>query len=473
MEATLSHSIAAPSHSEVSRPAAARVAVATLFLINGALIATWVSRIPAIQVAHGLSHGTLGLALLAMAAGAVIAMPIIGTLTSRFGSDRLSQVAVVAYCALLPWLVVTRNEIAFFTILFVFGAAHGSLDVAMNAQAVAVAKRYPGPIMSSFHALFSTGGFVGAAAGGVLAGFGLEPLTHFALVAGVLGLAAFFACRHLVYASEERVRVSTAPVPITRKPRVFIGLLALGAVALCAMIGEGAMADWSAVYLRNVLQTTEGLAAAGYAAFSVAMLAGRWAGDWLTSRFRTVTLVRMGGAISATGLSLALLANQPACVFLGLTLVGAGFSTVVPIVFSAAGNRAGVSPGVALAFVTTMGYLGFLAGPPCIGFAAELVGLRSALALVIVTSALIVAFAPSVRLTSPTPGCDYPSSAASAARLRAWTRAGAGTSTEVIPAARAASSPSAVSSKTRHLRGSTPSRSAATRNGSGNGLPRA
>jgi predicted MFS family arabinose efflux permease len=390
-----------------------------LFFINGALIATWVSRIPAVQAAHGLSHGTLGLAFLAMAAGAVIAMPVIGGLTSRFGSDRLSQVAVVAYCALLPWLVVTSNLIAFFALLFLFGAAHGSLDVAMNAQAVAVAKRYPSPIMSSFHALFSTGGFAGAAAGGVFAGFGLEPLTHFALVASVLGLAAFFACRRLVYASEERVRVSRTAAPNARAPHVITGLLALGAVALCAMVGEGAMADWSAVYLRNVLQTTEGLAAAGYAAFSVAMLVGRWTGDWLTSRFRTVTIVRVGGTISAMGLSLALLANQPAHVFLGLTLVGAGFSPVVPIVFSAAGNRAGVSPGVALAFVTTMGYLGFLAGPPCIGFAAELVGLRWALALVVVTSALIVALAPSVRLTSPTSGRDYPSGEASAARLSA------------------------------------------------------
>jgi MFS family permease len=396
MEATLSQSIAAPGRVEVSRPAAARIAVATLFLINGALIATWVSRIPAVQAAHGLTHGTLGLALLAMAAGAVIAMPLIGSLTARFGSDRLSQVAVVAYCALLPWLVVTSNVVPFFAALFLFGAAHGSLDVAMNAQAVAVAKRYPTPIMSSFHALFSAGGFVGAAAGGILAGFGLEPLTHFAIAACVLGIAAIFACRHLVYAGEERRHVSPVAGPSVRIPRVLGGLVALGAVALCSMVGEGAMADWSAVYLRSVVQTSEGLAAAGYAAFSVAMLGGRLAGDWLTLRFSSVTLVRTGGAISAAGLSLALLAHQPAFVLIGLACVGAGLACVVPIVFSAAGNQAGVTPGLALGFVTTMGYLGFLAAPPFIGFTAELVGLRWALAFVVATSALIVALASSV-----------------------------------------------------------------------------
>ena len=396
MEATLTRSIATCPRAGASRPVAARVAVATLFFVNGALIATWVSRIPAVQVAQRLSNGTLGLALLAMATGAVIAMPLIGSLTKRFGSDRLSQIAVVAYSALLPWLMATSNKAAFFATLFLFGAAHGSLDVAMNAQAVAVAKRYPHPIMSSFHALFSAGGFVGAAAGGLLAGIGVEPLIHFAFAALLLGGTAVFACRHLFYADEERGTVSPAATPRMRIPGVSGGLIALGAVAFCALVGEGAMADWSAVYLRNIVRTTEGLAAAGYAAFSVAMLAGRLIGDWLTSRFRSVNVVRAGGGLSAAGLALALLAPEPTIVLLGLACVGAGLSSVVPIVFTAAGDHAGISPGVALGLVTTMGYLGFLAAPPFIGFAADAIGLRYALAVVVATSALIVALAPSV-----------------------------------------------------------------------------
>ena len=396
MEATLTRSIATCPRAGASRPVAARVAVATLFFVNGALIATWVSRIPAVQVAQRLSNGTLGLALLAMATGAVIAMPLIGSLTKRFGSDRLSQIAVVAYSALLPWLMATSNKAAFFATLFLFGAAHGSLDVAMNAQAVAVAKRYPHPIMSSFHALFSAGGFVGAAAGGILASTGVEPLLHFAFAALLLGGTAVFACRHLFYADEERGTVSPAATPRMRIPGVSGGLIALGAVAFCALVGEGAMADWSAVYLRNIVRTTEGLAAAGYAAFSVAMLAGRLIGDWLTSRFRSVNVVRAGGGLSAAGLALALLAPEPTIVLLGLACVGAGLSSVVPIVFTAAGDHAGISPGVALGLVTSMGYLGFLAAPPFIGFAADAIGLRYALAVVVATSALIVALAPSV-----------------------------------------------------------------------------
>jgi MFS family permease len=396
MEATLSQNLAAHSHADAGRPVSARVAVATLFFVNGALVATWVSRIPAIQAAHGLGNGALGLALLTMAAGAVIAMPLIGSLTVRFGSDRLSQIAVVAFCALMPWLVASSNNVLFFAMLFLFGAAHGSLDVAMNAQAVAVAKRYPNPINSSFHALFSAGGFVGAAAGGVFAGFGIEPLAHFALAAAVLGGAAALVCRHLLFASEERTAISTAEGPRLKMPRISIGLLSLGAIALCAMVSEGAMADWSAVYLRNILRTTEGLAAAGYAAFSVAMLVGRLLGDPLTSRFDPVMLVRGGGAIAAAGMSLALFTHEPVGVLIGLACVGAGLSSVVPIVFTAAGDHAGISPGVALGLVTTMGYLGFLAAPPFIGFAAEFFGLRCALAVIVASSALIIALAPSV-----------------------------------------------------------------------------
>lgn len=396
MEATLSDSTGVSARRDVSPLVAARVAVATLFLINGALIATWVSRIPAIQAAQGLSHGMLGLALLSMAGGGVIAMPLVGSLTARFGSDRLCQIAAIAYSAMLPWVVVASGRVAFFIALFLFGAAHGALDVAMNAQAVAVAKRYPRPIMSSFHALFSAGAFAGAAAGGVLAGLGIRPGTHFGLAAAVLGGAALIACRHLLHAEEERGWVQTAEADIKRRAPRLGGLFALGALALFAMVGEGAMADWSAVYLRSVVQTTEGLAAAGYAAFSIAMLGGRLAGDWLTVRFNSVNLVRAGGAISAAGLSLALFTPHAAVVVVGLGCVGAGLSIVVPIVFSAAGDRVGVPPGVALAFVTTMGYLGFLTAPPLIGFAAEVVGLRWALAAIVGTSALVTALASSV-----------------------------------------------------------------------------
>src|SRR5580765_32720 len=357
-----------PPAPATSRLRTARLAVAMLFFLNGALFASWVSRIPAVQSARGLGNGDLGLALLAVALGAVVAMPLGGMLATRFGSARISNITALLYSAMLPALILAPNLAMFAVALFLFGAFHGGLDVAMNAQAVVVEKLYRQPIMSSFHALWSTGGLVGAATGGLIAAQGLTPLMHLSFVSLLSVAGTFLIVPHLL--ANER-GVSALPKRAATLPRPMRGLMALGVVALCVMAGEGAMADWSAVYLRNNLQSSEGLAAAGYAAFSVAMAAGRFFGDWLSARFGPVNLVRVSGALAATGLSLALVSGEPATALAGFACVGAGFATIVPMVFTAAGRAPGISPGVALASVTTLGYVGFLAGPPAIGFAAE------------------------------------------------------------------------------------------------------
>jgi predicted MFS family arabinose efflux permease len=259
-----------------------------------------------VQSARGLGNGDLGLALLAVALGAVVAMPLGGMLTARFGSDRISRITARLYCATLPTLVLAPNTVIFVTALFLFGAFHGGLDVAMNAQAVVVEKFYRQPIMSSFHALWSTGGLVGAATGGVIAAQGLTPLAHLSLVSLVSIAGTFFIVPHL---PESERGNAVLPERAATFPRPTRGLVVLGAVALCVMTGEGAMADWSAVYLRNSLRTSEGLAAAGYAAFSIAMATGRFLGDGLSARFGPVNLVRVSGVLAATGLSLALVSG--------------------------------------------------------------------------------------------------------------------------------------------------------------------
>ncbi|MES2706314.1 MAG: MFS transporter [Verrucomicrobiota bacterium] len=402
------------------RPVAARRAVAALFFLNGALFATWVSRLPAMETARSLSHAQLGLALLVIAVGAVISMPLTGALSSRVGTAFICRATVVSYCLILPLLAVVPGIPLWCLMLLLFGMAHGALDVAMNAQAVAVEKRYPHPVMSVFHALFSTGGLAGAAAGGLLASLALRPEIHFTLVAAVMAVMALAAFPHLISkdlseAATMAVDPSTAeaavipPGPSTdaesagKKSRRLPfrmpsrHLAALGIVGLCVMMGEGAMADWTAVYLRRIVGTSEGLAAAGYAAFSIAMAAGRFTGDFFAHRFGPVNLVRGSALLATGGIALALLAPHPAAALTGFALVGAGFATVVPMVFSAAGRTPGISPGVALASVTTIGYLGFLLGPPVIGFAAEVIGLRSALGLIALTSLLPVFLAGAVR----------------------------------------------------------------------------
>ncbi len=380
-------------------PRAARQAVTVLFFMNGALFASWVSRIPALQAKLGLSHGTLGLALLGMATGALISMPLAGAFSSRHGSHRVCQISSVLYCLALPLLALAPNAPAFMLALFAFGAAHGALDVAMNAQAVLVEKAYPGPIMASFHALFSLGGLAGAGLGGGLAALGLSPEIHYALAAALLGgMGGLLAFPRLFQIAEHPVaplqEVAEAKLPSwgPEKRR----LLVLGTVAFCVMIGEGAMADWSAVFLREFTGATEGVAAAGYAAFSIAMALGRFGGDRLSLYMGPVNLVRWSGFLAATGLTLALLGGHPVSALIGFAAVGAGFATVVPQVFSAAGNTPGVASGPAMATVTTLGYLGFLIGPPFIGLVAEWSSLPVALATIIATSLLLMVLAPSV-----------------------------------------------------------------------------
>jgi len=390
----LSQVIARASRKEAV-PTAARRAVATLFLVNGMLFATWVSRIPAIETGRGMTHAQLGLALFALAAGAMVAMPLSGLLSSRFGSDRVCRVAALGYAAMLPLLILAPNSFLFALALFGFGVGHGALDVAMNSQAVSVEKSYRRPIMSSFHALFSTGGLLGAAAGGGIAAFGLSPELHFSLIAVLLaGLSATtFADLHPTKTQITRDyndKVALFPWPSR-------ALVTLGIVALCVMMGEGAMGDWSAVYLRKNLGTSEGLAAAGYAAFSIAMATGRFFGDRLAARFGPVQLVRGSALFAVAGLILLLATPWSGAALVAFASIGFGFAPIVPMVFSAAGHRAGIHPGVALASVTTLGYLGFLLGPPVIGFAAGVVGLHVALGLLLVSTLCAVAFAPAVR----------------------------------------------------------------------------
>ena len=275
----------------VRPPAAARVAVAMLFFMNGALFASWVARIPAIRSALGLSHATLGLVLLAAALGALIAMPVAGWCVSRFGSRRVSQIAAIVFGAILPGLALAPNASLLALSLLFLGAGNGALDVAMNAQAVAVEKCYGRPILSSFHGLWSLGALSGAGIGGLAAAAQITPLKHFSAAALLLGGAtAAFALPRLIEAGDAQRR---QPPGSDGERRKFVwpspALLALGALAFCIMLGEGAMADWSAIFLREICGVGEGWAAAGYAAFALAMAAARFSGDSLSARFGPVT----------------------------------------------------------------------------------------------------------------------------------------------------------------------------------------
>lgn len=396
---------AAAREAEVSRaqsvPTKARLAVAACFFTNGVLVASWVSRIPAVQSRLGLNHAVLGLALLGLACGAVLAMPASGWFISRWGSRKLTWLTAAVYCSVLPFLAMAPNALALTAALFCFGAFHGAFDVAMNAQAVAVEARYRRPIMSSFHALWSLGCLIGAAIGGTVASHHVPASAHFLVATLIMGgLMLFVACPQLMEAGEAVAARAHAAVERRGWSRPPTSLLLLGAVAFCIMMGEGAAADWSAIYLRDVTGADEGLAAAGYAAFSLTMAFTRFLGDVLSARFGSAALVRVGSGTAALGLSLALLVTHPLVSIVGWAAVGAGFATIVPQVFTAAGNNKEVSSGAAISMVTTIGYMGFLIGPPVIGFVAEWVGLRLSLGIVVFMSVVAMFLAPSVRSPS-------------------------------------------------------------------------
>jgi MFS family permease len=356
---------------------AARIAVGGLFFICGVAFACWASRIPQVQAALALSPGTLGAAIAGLGAGSFVAMPVSGWLTVRFGSRPIASWAAIACSASLVLPALAWDAVSLAGALVVFGAAIGVLDVAMNAQAVELEHRVGRPIMSGLHALFSAGGMSGAAIGGVIASWHVPVTVHLTAAAAVLGAAAIALLPSLI---ETPPPPPGQPGARLRLSRLLLGLSVLGA---CVMIGEGAMADWTPVYLVTVIGTGPGLAASGYAVFSATMMIGRLLGDRLTERVGRVRIVRLGTLLAAAGLAAALLLGTLPAALVGFACVGAGFSVAVPLVFSAAGRLDSRSAGPGLAAVTTAGYLGFLAGPPVIGVVAQAFTLPLALALVV------------------------------------------------------------------------------------------
>ncbi|MCC5670318.1 MFS transporter [Nostoc sp. CHAB 5784] len=375
---------------QITVPRYARLAVAAMFFVQGSVFANWVARIPTIQNKLGLSNGALGVALLGMSIGAVVFMPITGGVIARVGSRPITKIAAIAYCMALPLQALAPNLVLLTVALAVFGAFNGAMLVAMNTQGFAVEQRYHRPIMSSFHGILSSGCMVGAISGGVMASLGVTPVVHFIFTALFLGMVVVFASHWLLPSSFDSA---------TQKPMFVLptrSLIFLGVVAFCVLLGEGAMADWSAIYLQKVLKTEPGIAAAGYAVFSLAMAVCRLTGDRLIQYLGSVWMIRLGGIIAAVGLGISLVTAQPIVAIIGFACVGVGFSSIVPITFSAAGHTPGMTPSLAIAAVTTAGYFGFLLGPPLIGFTADLLTLRAALGIVVILSVIIAVLAPKV-----------------------------------------------------------------------------
>jgi len=366
----------------------ARGAVTAIFFLNGLLFGAWAARIPAIRDHLALSDGELGLALAFLPVGAIIAMPLAGALAARAGSRRATRAAFALACTTIGVVAFAPSLAAFAALAFALGVGMGSLDVSMNVHGVTVERRYGRPILSSFHAAFSLGGLAGAGLGALVAGAGVDVRVHLAVAAVLCGTVGLVWSRRFLPASAD---ASAAQEPVfVRPPR---RLWALGALAFACLLIEGGAADWSGVYIKDELGTGPGIAALGFTAFSVTMTLGRIFGDRLVTRFGSARLVRAGGLVAAVGFGGALVLSTPAAALVGFACLGAGMSSVIPIVFRTAGHAPGIPSGVALSAVSSVGYLGFVAGPPAIGGIAELIGLPAALGVLVALAAAVAALA--------------------------------------------------------------------------------
>lgn len=346
-----------------------RRAVSALFLMNGYVVGNWAPKIPEFKTRLGIDEAGLGLMILVFGVGSLLLMPVVGGVIARDGSQRVLRVCALIAAPLLLILTLMPNVITAAAALFVLGGFVGGMDVAMNANAVAVERSMRRAIMSSCHGFWSLGGLIGAASGGLLLA-GIGPVGHSVVVMAVcLGLAAL-AWGGVLH---DRPEPGAVKAPLTL-PRAILPWL-IGLVALFCMIPEGAVLDWGALYLQNELGASVGLSGLAFAAFSGTMALMRFCGDPIRDRFGAVLTLRVSTVLAAVGLVIAGLAPGPGIAALGFALSGLGIANMVPIVFSAAGNMPGLPPGIGLSLVTFMGYSGMLFAPSMIGFIATRTGL--------------------------------------------------------------------------------------------------
>ncbi len=353
-----------------------RIALSAVFTAHGFMYASWAVRVPAVKQQTGASAAALGLALLGLSAGAVLTMLVAGALCRRFGGRRVTVPACGVLSGTLVLPPLAHSALTLGLALLTFGAAYGCLNVAMNTVAVDLVAALRRPVMPGFHAAWSFGGLAGAGLGGLIAPH-LAPLPHLSLIAGTGLVVTALTARPLRRPPPATAPGAADPVPSSAGPRDLIRAVGvLGLIAFCAAYGEGAIGDWGALHLHQDLAAGPALAAAGYAAFALAEAFGRLTGTTLLERHGRTRVLVAGGLTACGGMLLAALAPDVWLALAGFAAVGAGLANLFPVAVARAGLLAD-SRGVALA--STLGYGGFLLGPPAIGFLASDFGLRTGL----------------------------------------------------------------------------------------------
>jgi MFS family permease len=360
----------------------ARFATNILFFLCGLSFASWASRIPDVKESLELGDAALGSVLFAMPIGSLSALPVAGILINKYSSRKITLFSMLFYFVSMPLLGNANSVIQLAIALYIFGFGGDLLNISMNVQAVNVEKIQQRSIMSSFHAVFSIGFMIGAALGGIIASRNIPVFNHLTIMGTADSLIGILVYRMLVVSDQQTDEAQ----PLFALPDR--GLIILGIIAFCGMLSEGAMADWSTLYYKQVLNNSKGFVTAGFTAFSVMMVVGRVFGDKIVQTFGLRKTLLINCLIVFAGMFVALVIVNPLMVVIGFGITGLGLSTIVPLIYSEAGHSKTMSAGVALAAITTVGMGGFLLGPVLIGFLSEYSSLRIALSSLIILGVL-------------------------------------------------------------------------------------
>ena len=364
-------------------PVSTRHALRSQFFVLGLLFSTWGVHVPTVKAHYGLDDRGLAMAMLTGGVGSLLVLSQAGRIVGRLGPRKVSLLMGLALCVAVACLIASTHLAALLAVMLAFGATGSLFDVAINAEASEIERLSGEHLMSGFHGMFSLGGMFGAGLGSAATALGFTAQEHLLLATGLCVPAVVVASLFMLPV-EPAAEEAKGPMGIPRGALLLIGVL--GALGL---ITEGAMYDWSVLYMKQERGSDAPTAALAYAAFCAAMAIGRFGGDWVRARWSPVTLMRWSGALAAAGMALVLLAPWPLASLLTFAAVGLGLSNVVPVLFSAASKLPGVAPAHGIAAVSSLGYLGMMAGPPLIGLLAQAWSLTLGLSTVVLFAAVM------------------------------------------------------------------------------------
>lgn len=359
-----------------------RLAVSLFYFSMGLTFATWASRIPDIKEALNLSEADLGTVLFSIPCGQLLMMPFSARIVVKYGSSKTVVVGIILYIASMVTLGLGTERWHLMLSLFCFGVSSNFTNISVNTQGLLTEGIFRKPIMSSFHGAWSLAGFTGALIGLLMMNLSLPPRIHFAIVAVLLYIVIALNYRHLVKTRPAKPKAVEEDRKKGLLPKLNPALAWLGVIGFCSMVSEGIMFDWSGVYFKDVVKAPESLVILGYTSFMVMMASGRFIGDKVTARFGRKKVLQVSGVLISGGMYLAVFLPYVIPSAIGFMLVGLGVSTVVPGVYSIAGKTPGIEPSKALTAVSSVSFLGFLIGPPVIGYIAHAVGLKMSFALI-------------------------------------------------------------------------------------------